>query len=239
MPRKVFEEELARLNVELAEMGRRVDASMQGTIQCLKSMDIKLARTIFPRDREINTMEKNIEQSCMNLLALQQPLAHDLRRITAALKVITDMERIADQCADICEILSTVAGMAALRPTARLMQMFEKARGMFSRALDAYLKEDIEQARRVCREDDEVDALFSSTVLELCGQISRSESTVPENVDFMFIAKYIERMGDHATNIAEWAIFIRTGAHPDLNTAQDGENAQGHSKAVPEQDGRQ
>ena len=224
MPRKVFEQELARLNVDLAEMGRRVDASMQGTVQCLKAMDIRLAKTIFPRDREINTMEKSIEQSCMNLLALQQPLARDLRLITATLKIITDMERIADQCADICEILATVAGMAALRPTARLLQMFEKAREMFGSALDAYLREDIELAEKVCREDDEVDALFSAAVLELCGQISRSQSTVPENVDFLFIAKYIERMGDHATNIAEWAIFIRTGKHPDLNNTQ-GEGA--------------
>ena len=143
MPRKVFEQELARLNVDLAEMGRRVDASMQGTVQCLKAMDIRLAKTIFPRDREINTMEKSIEQSCMNLLALQQPLARDLRLITATLKIITDMERIADQCADICEILATVAGMAALRPTARLLQMFEKAREMFGSALDAYLREAI------------------------------------------------------------------------------------------------
>ena len=222
MPRKVFEQELARLNVDLAEMGRRVDASMQGTVQCLKAMDIRLAKTIFPRDREINTMEKSIEQSCMNLLALQQPLARDLRLITATLKIITDMERIADQCADICEILATVAGMAGLRPTARLLQMFEKAREMFGSALDAYLREDIELAEKVCREDDEVDALFSAAVLELCGQISRSQSTVPENVDFLFIAKYIERMGDHATNIAEWAIFIDTGVHPNLNDTQAG-----------------
>ena len=114
MPRKVFEQELARLNVDLAEMGRRVDASMQGTVQCLKAMDIRLAKTIFPRDREINTMEKSIEQSCMNLLALQQPLARDLRLITATLKIITDMERIADQCADICEILATVAGLSLI-----------------------------------------------------------------------------------------------------------------------------
>lgn len=233
MPRKVFEQELARLNVDLAEMGRRVDASMQGTLQCLKTMDVRLAKTIFPRDREINTMEKSIEQSCMNLLALQQPLARDLRLITATLKIITDMERIADQCADICEILATVAGMAALHPSARLLRMLDKAREMFGSALDAYLREDIELAERVCREDDEVDALFSAAVLELCGQISRSQSRVPENVDFLFIAKYIERMGDHATNIAEWAIFVRTGMHPDLNSAQGGAYENGQTEETP------
>lgn len=220
MPRELFEQELRRLSADLAEMGRRVDAIMQGTIRCLKGMDIAQARSLFPRDAEINTMEKSIESSCMNLLALQQPLARDLRNITASLKIITDLERIADQCADICEILSTVAGMAALRPSPRLLQMFEKARGMVSGALDAYLRGDAEKAQAICREDDEVDAMFSAAVLELCGQISESRAAIPENVDFLFIAKYIERMGDHATNIAEWAVFIRTGCHPDLNTAQ-------------------
>ena len=108
MPRNVFDEELARLNADLAEMGRRIDSIMQGTIRTLKNMDVAMAKSIFQKDVEINTMEKSIEQSCMNLLALQQPLARDLRVITATLKVITDMERISDQCADICEILGNI-----------------------------------------------------------------------------------------------------------------------------------
>ena len=219
MPRTLFDEELARLHADLAEMGRRVDALMQDAIRCLKSMDRPLARRIVPRDAEINTMEKTIEHSCMNLLALQQPLARDLRVITATLKILTDMERVADQCADICEILSTVAGMAGQTASPRLLRMFGKARSMFAGALDAYLRRDAEAARTVCGMDDEVDALFSASILELCGKISQEGAAVPENVDFMFIAKYIERIGDHATNIAEWAIFVETGIHPNLNDA--------------------
>ena len=142
MPRTLFDEELARLHADLAEMGRRVDALMQDAIRCLKSMDRPLARRIVPRDAEINTMEKTIEHSCMNLLALQQPLARDLRVITATLKILTDMERVADQCADICEILSTVAGMAGQTASPRLLRMFGKARSMFAGALDAYLRRD-------------------------------------------------------------------------------------------------
>lgn len=220
MPRNNFDQELARLNTDLAEMGRRVDNLMQGTIRCLKSMDIDLAKTIFPSDSDINTMEKNIEQNCIYLLALQQPLAHDLRTITSTLKIITDMERIADQCADICEILATVAGMASLKASPRLLQMFEKARTMFVGSLDAYLRQDIDLAKSICLSDDEVDALFSSIVLEQCTKISSNQTAVPENVDFMFIAKYIERIADHATNIAEWAIFVKTGSHPNLNDTQ-------------------
>ena len=219
MPRTLFDEELARLHTDLADMGRRVDTLMQDAIRCLKSMDRPLARRIVPRDAEINTMEKTIEHSCMNLLALQQPLARDLRVITATLKILTDMERVADQCADICEILSTVAGMAGQTASPRLLRMFGKARSMFAGALDAYLRRDAEAARTVCGMDDEVDALFSSSILDLCGQLEHHPSSVPSTVDFMFIAKYIERIGDHATNIAEWAIFVETGIHPNLNDA--------------------
>ncbi len=219
MPRTLFDEELARLHTDLADMGRRVDTLMQDAIRCLKSMDRPLAQKIVPRDAEINTMEKKIEHSCMNLLALQQPLARDLRVITATLKILTDMERVADQCADICEILSTVAGMAGQTPSPRLMRMFSKARAMFAGALDAYLRRDTEAAKEICSMDDEVDALFSSSILDLCGQLEHRPSSVPSTVDFMFIAKYIERIGDHATNIAEWAIFVETGVHPNLNDA--------------------
>lgn len=220
MPRKNFEQELERLNTDLAEMGRRVDNLMQGTIRCLKSMDVNLAKSIFPSDSDVDAMEKNIEQSCIYLLALQQPLARDLRTITSTLKIITDMERIADQCTDICEILATVSGMASLKASPRLLQMFEKAREMFAGSLDSYLRQDTVLAEKICRSDDEVDALFSSIVLELCSQISSGQTAVPENVDFMFIAKYIERMADHATNIAEWAIYVKTGSHPNLNDPQ-------------------
>lgn len=121
-------------------MGRRIDSIMQGTIRTLKNMDVAMAKSIFQKDVEINTMEKSIEQSCMNLLALQQPLARDLRVITATLKVITDMERISDQCADICEILATVAGISVMNTSPRMIQMFEKAREMVAGAVDAYIR---------------------------------------------------------------------------------------------------
>lgn len=222
MPRNIFDQELERLNGDLAEMGRRVDNLMQGTISCLKSMDVRTAGTFFTRDADINAREKSIEQSCMNLIALQQPLARDLRTITATLKIITDMERIADQCTDVCEILSTVSGLASMTASPRMIQMFEKAREMFCGAVDAYIRRDCQLAETICNDDDEVDAMFSNTILELCSQISRDNAAVPENVDFMFIAKYIERIADHATNIAEWAVFVETGVHPNLNDTQQG-----------------
>lgn len=220
MPRTQFEQELERLGIDLAEMGRLVDSLMEGTIRCLKKTDAALARTIFPHDLEINAMEKGIEQGCMNLIALQQPLARDLRTITATLKIITDMERVADQCADICEILATVSDLKQVELPPQMLHMFETARKMFTGALDAFIRRDADTAEEICRQDDEVDAMFSAAILELCGQLSRCASAVPVNVDFLFIAKYIERMADHATNIAEWAIFVETGVHPNLNDTQ-------------------
>lgn len=217
MPRKVFDQELERLGVELAEMGRQVDALMAGTIRCLKGMDLSAAHALFPRDAEINAREKGIEQKCASLIALQQPLARDLRVIMATLKIITDMERIADQCADICEIVSTVEGLTEMEAPPRILHMFEKAREMFRGALDAFLRRDEAAARSVCGRDDEVDGMFSAAVAELCRQIRQSPAEVPQNVDFLFVAKYVERMADHATNIAEWAIYIVTGRHPNLN----------------------
>ena len=116
--------------------------------------------------------------------------------------------------------------MTKMKASPRLIQMFDKAREMVAGAIDAYIRRDQKDAAAICAADDEVDALFSSAVLELCGQITRDSTSVPEHVDFMFIAKYIERMADHATNIAEWAIFIVTGVHPNLNDTQAGaENA--------------
>ena len=140
MPRNVFDEELERLEADLAEMGRRIDGIMQGTIRTLKNMDVSIAKSIFPQDVEINTMEKSIERSCMNLIALQQPLARDLRVITATLKVITDLEHISDQCADICEILATVKGITTLHTSPRMLHMFDKAREMVAGAVDAYIR---------------------------------------------------------------------------------------------------
>lgn len=156
-----------------------------------------------------------IEDSCVNIIALQQPLARDLRTITAALKIVTDMERISDQCCDTCEILRALAPLSeGARPPVHLGEMLERARSMFDDALSAFVSHDIALSYEVCDRDDEVDALFSRTILEICAAIEGQPVVVPRGADYMFIAKYIERIADHATNIAEWTIFIETGEHP-------------------------
>ena len=216
MPRNVFDRELERLGADLADMGRRVDVVMLDTIHCLKTMDTAAAGRVFGHDGEINAREKSIEQSCMNLIALQQPLARDLRAITATLKIITDMERIADQCADICEILSTVSGLAAFNPPPKLLEMFDKARRMFAGALDAYIRRDGKLAEAVCRSDDEVDALFSASILELCGKICSSPNTSSGSR----ITPPMSRNGRFLWRRAH--IPISTTPRRDIETGQDG-----------------
>lgn len=222
MPRTAFDRELARLRTRLAQMGEQVDALMEGTARCLRTGDRQLGGTLFERDAQINGLEKELEATCMNLLALQQPLAADLRVITATLGAVTDIERVADQCADICEILATAPDMAGRPAPSCLPPLFEKARAMFIGALDAFLRRDADSAEAVCGADDEVDIGFTAAVREFCARLGHEAGTATQIVDDLFIAKYIERIADHATNIAEWAIFLETGRHPDLNDTQAG-----------------
>jgi len=221
MPRKYFDQELKKLNQQMIKMALMISDRIEKTIRVLKTDDRELAQQVVLGDREIDSLEQENEKFCMNLLAMQQPLACDLREIAACLKILTDMEREADQCADICEILET----GTLDPNSLLInnvvQMMGMAQSMFQRAMNVFLSGDIEEAKAVCKEDDEVDAAFGKLVLEICASISKNPEQVMKEVDLLFIIKYIERMGDHATNIAEWVIYRGTGEHPDLNGEEE------------------
>ena len=211
--RSVFDRELRDLLNDIASMGARVDRIMGNTIRALKDHDFVLAKQIFESDHYINSMENKVERSCFTLIALQQPIATDLRRITASLKVVTDMERVADQCADICEIMLTYPAFHALKTPALILKMFDKAREMFVSALNAFMQLDVELAYDVIAQDDIVDDMFSRAIVEFTRQLQENTNFTTQSTDYMFIAKYIERIGDHATNIAEWAIYQVTGEH--------------------------
>lgn len=222
MPRGNFDHDIEKLIAKLIEMGRKVDEVAANTITVLKKHDVELARSVASSDDEIDAMEHRIEQRCMNLIARQAPIARDLRVIAATLKIITDIERVADQCADICEIMANVDTVPNIKPMVEIPRMCELARDMFNRAVDAYLKKDVEAAKKVCEDDDQVDELFSHIILELSALLTAGAQYVMAEVDLMFVTKYIERMADHATNIAEWTIYMVTGTHPDLNSGGSG-----------------
>lgn len=214
--RHSFDNELEELHMELIRMGSLVEESIDNTIYALKKQDVELARNVFKNDDVIDDLEQKIEKKCMNLIARQQPLAKDLRTISTALKIITDMERIADHSSDIAEITIRMANEKYIKPLIDIPKMAELAKQMVNKSIDAYVRQDIALAEEVCASDDEVDDLFNKIILELISIMKNDAQTVEQAIDFMFIAKYLERMADHATNIGEWVVFNVTGEHEHL-----------------------
>ncbi|PNT94492.1 phosphate signaling complex protein PhoU [Clostridium thermosuccinogenes] len=217
MTRHHFDKELEELHHELIRMGSMVEESIENAIYALKKQDIELAKKVLDNDDAIDAQEKKIERICLMLIARQQPLAKDLRVISTALKIITDMERIADHSSDICEITLRMANERYVKPLIDIPLMAEKAKQMVNKAIDAYVKRDVELAKEVCASDDAVDELFSKITFEVTSIMRNNSEAVEQCVDFILIAKYLERMADHATNIGEWVIFSVTGEHMHLN----------------------
>jgi len=215
--RHYFDKELEVLHTDLIKMANMVEESIENTIIALKKQDINLAREIYLNDDVIDYYERKIEKSCLNLIARQQPLAKDLRSIGTALKIITDLERIADHSADIAEITIFMAKEKYIKPLIDLPKMAECARLMVVKAIDAYIRQDVELAKQVCASDDEVDELFEKIKLELSSFMKDDPLSIDQVINLLFITKYLERMGDHATNIAEWVVFNVTGEHDHLS----------------------
>ncbi len=214
--RHSFDQGLDDLHRELIKMGSLVEESIDNTIQALKKQDVELARQVFLNDDIIDDLEQAIEKKCMNLIARQQPLAKDLRTISTALKIITDMERIADHSSDIAELTLRMANVKYIKPLIDIPKMAEMAKQMVNKSIDAYVRQDIKLAQEVCASDDDVDDLFNKILLELVNIMKNNSEAVEQAIDFMFIAKYLERMADHATNIGEWVVFNVTGEHDHL-----------------------
>lgn len=216
MTRSFFDRELEELHLDMIGMGSLVEESIENTILALKKQDVDLAKHIFINDDVIDEYEKKIERRCLNLIARQQPLAKDLRTISSALKIITDMERIADHSADIAEITIRMANQKYLKPLIDIPKMAELAKRMVNRSIDAYIKQDVDLAKAVCNSDDEVDNLFIKITLELMNIAKNDPNSVEQAIDLILIAKYLERMADHATNISEWVIYNVTGKHENM-----------------------
>ena len=210
--RSKFDEQLALLNRELIEMGALCEEVIALSSKALTELDKTLAAKVAPLDTEIDQKERTIESMCLKLLLQQQPVARDLRQISAALKMITDMERIGDQAEDIAEIISFIDGHTSENDTL-VREMAKAVIQMVTESVDAYVKHDIALAEKVIADDDIVDDYFDSVKKKLIGSIARNPGDGEYALDILMIAKYFERIGDHATNIAEWVIFSITGVH--------------------------
>ena len=208
-----FHDELDALNTHLLEMGSMIEYAIESGVQALEQRNAELASTIVSYDREIDQKEREIESQCLKLLLRQHPVARDLRFISAALKMVTDMERVGDQAADISEIVSYIAQEGYIKQLEHIPKMAEKAVHMVKRAVDAFINRDLDLARAVIDMDDEVDGLFDVIKRELIELIHQNSDMGAQALDLLMIAKYFERIGDHAVNIAEWVEFAITGVH--------------------------
>lgn len=214
--RNLLDKELSQLNGEILRMGGLVEEAVEQSLLALREMDMARAQNVILHDDQIDQMETRIEKHCLSLFALQQPLAGDLRHIGASLKLLTDLERIADHAADIAEITLRLRGTPPGLVPAGVFRMAAKTRVMLRNALDAFVRQDEAAARAVCSADDEVDDMFTELILDRVSAIKADAAQVEAFVDVMFIIKYLERMGDHATNIAEWVTYDVTGMHAHL-----------------------
>jgi len=209
----LLDERLDRLNRELIEMGALIEHAIESASQALIDQDVNAAAKAIAFDQEVDQKERDIEALCMKLLLKQQPVARDLRLISAALKMITDMERIGDQAADISGLVIYLAGKPYIKKLEHLTQMASSAIRMVTGAVDAFVKRDLILARQIIEMDDVIDDLFDIIKYELIECIRVDAASGEQAVDLLMIAKYFERIGDHAQNIAEWVEYALTGRH--------------------------
>lgn len=211
--RNGFDKQLKELNTELIRMGSLIEQAIEMAISALVRQDVIKAENTISFDDQIDEQEKKIEGLCLKLLLQQQPVAKDLRLISAALKMITDMERIGDQAADISEITTLLAKEPYVKKLEHLEKMAKETTYMVIKSVEAFVNRDLKMAHDVIEHDDIIDQLFSEVKTELISLINENAENGEQATDLLMIAKYFERIGDHATNIAEWVIFAITGEH--------------------------
>ena len=210
--RNRFDEQLFELNRELIEMGSMCEEVIASAAKALSTGDMVLARKVKESGASIDQMERDIEGRCMKLLLHQQPVARDLRQISAALKMITDMERIGDQAEDIAEIVTFLNGHT-MEGVETIEDMARETIKMVTESVDAFVKKDVALAESVLAHDDVVDDYFDKMKCDIINLIAENPADGAFALDLLMVSKYFERIGDHATNIAEWVIYSVTGIH--------------------------
>lgn len=210
--RSRFDEQLMLLNKEMIEMGALCEDAIELVAKALETNEVGIYKRVRPISLEIDQKEKDIEARCMKLLLQQQPVARDLRQISAALKMITDMERIGDQAEDIAEIIGYLNGENH-NNRVPIQEMAQATIKMVTESVDAYVNKDVALAEKVLKEDDIIDEYFMDSKKRLIKMVADNPENGEYALDLLMVAKYFERIGDHATNIAEWVIFSVTGVH--------------------------
>lgn len=220
MVRKHFEEQLSLLKDLLVKMGELNCEAIEDAVTALEKQDAELARKTKGVEQLVDEKEQQIERLCLKIILKQQPVASDLLFVTSAMKMITDMERIADQAVDISELVIKMSRLPYADAVAEIPEMADKVQDMVRNAAKSFVERDGELAKAVCRADDAVDDLFDVIRNKLTGIVHRDiegDDNGEQALDMLMVAKYLEKIGDHASNIAEWVIFMITGEHKKLN----------------------
>lgn len=210
--RVTYEHELEALKQDLKEMAHMVETAIEETFTAFEDQNYMMAEDVIKGDRTVNDMERAIESRCLSLILRQQPVAGDLRQVSTALKVVTDLERIGDHASDIAELILRIKSDHAYHIVKHLPVMAAAAKRMVHDAIEAFIDQDLNAAEEIIERDDEVDALFNQVKTDVINLLKSSLDQADQGVDLLMVAKYLERIGDHAVNVCEWTQFSKTGA---------------------------
>jgi phosphate transport system protein len=217
MNRTNFEKQLEELHYDVLKMGSLVEEAITNAILSLVNHDVRLAQKVIDEDERIDKMEIDIDDKCVKIIIMQQPIAKDLRIIITCLKLVTDLERMADHAVDIAKITKRIADQKYIKPLIDIPKMGEIVKEMVKLSLDSYVHQDIELAKTISQKDDIIDGLYKQIFSELLMYMIEDSTTINQATQFLFVARHLERIADHATNICEWVTFLESGKHIDLN----------------------
>lgn len=217
MTRKTFDLHLEEMHADLLRMGSLVEKQIYECIEALVNQDIKTAEEIVQNDDIIDDMQKSIEDKAIKLIAMQQPIAADLRNIFTTIKIVTDLERMADHAVDIAKVIKRLKDEKYAKPLIDIPKIGNLVKNMIKGALDAYVDTNLDKAYEVCKMDDELDAIYKHVFGELLSMMRNDPKTINQATQFLFVCKYFERVGDRTTNICESTIYLITGEQVDLN----------------------
>lgn len=215
--RDVMRNKIKLLNVELMEMATLVEKQIYDSVLALKTQDLELANKIIKNDDIVDTFQKEIEDKCIKIIATESPVAKDLRNVYTTSKIVTDLERIADYAVDICKIVRRVEGVSFAEEISPIWEMVDIVRSMIKTAIEAFINGDLEAAYKICDMDDRVDTIYQGMFEIVLKKMVKDESMINQGTQILFASKYLERVGDHVTNICEWIIFSKKGSYVDLN----------------------
>lgn len=217
MTRSLLDKRVKMLMTQLSEMGSLVEKQIYNSIEAFRNKDMELAKEITENDDKVDELNRKIEEQCLKLMAMESPVATDLRKIFTASKIVTDLERIGDYAVDICKIAKRVELDVLGTECEPIWQMVDILRKMIKKSVEAFVSGDVDSAYEICKMDDEVDILYRGLFNDMLKKMVKDENIINKGAQILFASKYLERVGDHVTNICEWIIFSTKGDYVDLN----------------------